>query len=183
MTSINNKTNTIICGDTVFLEIDSVLPTWNYYCFELPVDTPGTKLLGSSEHRFPCVRGTRAHSIIKTEEEVVKNHDGIKFEEEDTVIEKDESEDSSDKQIEMEEGEELDGVLTGLYHKCLATPCVHLSCRVGNPVPATQDILRTQKCPWKHIVRPFEASEIPQRVAKHEATREKRWKFEEEYYL
>ncbi|KAG2354699.1 hypothetical protein BDR07DRAFT_1494225 [Suillus spraguei] len=182
MTSINNKTNTIICGDTVFLEIDSVLPTWNYYCFELP------DLQNIVFHVREAPEPTRepdSHppSIIKTEEEVVKNHDGIKFEEEDTVIEKDESEDSSDKQIEMEEGEELDEVLTGLYHKCLATPCVHLSCRVGNPVPATQDILRTQKRPWKHIVRPFEASKIPQRVTKHEAAREKRRKFEEEYYL
>jgi len=139
---------------------------------------------------------TLYYSIIKMEEELVENSDGIKFEEEDTIIEKDELEDNSDK---MEEGEELDGVLTRYilhcmrisfidtfsrsYHKCLATPCTHLSCHVGNPDPATQDILCAQKCPWKHIVRPFEASEIPQRVAEHEAAREKHRKFEEECYL
>ncbi|KAG1882444.1 hypothetical protein F4604DRAFT_1678433 [Suillus subluteus] len=106
-------TDTIsVCGDTVFLEIDGVLPAWSHYCFKLPVEAPGTKL-GSSDHCFSCVRGTKAHFIIKTEEELVENSDGIKFEEEDTVIEKDESEDNSDKHIKMEEGGELDGVLTG----------------------------------------------------------------------
>jgi hypothetical protein len=53
MNSIINKTNTIsVCGDTVFLEINGVLPAWSYYCFELPVEASGTKV---SEVTLVCI--------------------------------------------------------------------------------------------------------------------------------
>lgn len=77
---------------------------------------------------------TLYYSIIKTEE--------------DTVIEKNRSEDNSDVQIKMKEGAKPDGVITGHvlhctsilfintfsrpYHKCLATFYMHLSCCIGN---------------------------------------------------
>jgi hypothetical protein len=44
-------------------------------------------------------------------------------------------------------------------------------------------MLRAQKHPWQHVVRPFKASDIPRRLAEREAAREKRRKFEEEYHL
>ncbi|KAG2076099.1 hypothetical protein BDR04DRAFT_1149819 [Suillus decipiens] len=122
MNSIINKTDTIsICGDTVFLEINGVLPVWSYYCFKLLVKAPGTKDLQTivfhvrEAPKPTCEPDSHPPNIIKMEEELVKNSDGIKFEEENMVIKKDESEDNSDKHIKMEEGEELDGVLTGPY--------------------------------------------------------------------
>lgn len=130
---------------------------------------------------------------MKTEVESVANSDGVKFKEEDTIIEKEDSEEQI--RVKMEEGDDLAGyvlhcmrisfidTLSSPYHKCLATPCIHLSRRVGNPDAATRDILRRQKRPWQHIVRPFEASDIPRRLAEREAAREKRRKFEEEYHL
>lgn len=129
----------------------------------------------------------------------VEENDAIKFEEEDTVVT--DVEDISDVKVkdEDEDAGSLDGVLTrcvlhslihmspylfallrSYYHRCPVSPCVYLGQRTGNPDPTTRDILRAQKRPWRHIVRPFEASEIPHRVAKLEAERVKRRKFEEE---
>lgn len=64
-----------------------------------------------------------------------------------------------------------------LWTRCTAMPCVHLPQVGGNPNPTTKAILRAQFCPWRHIVRPFDPSEIPERVAKIQ----KRKRVSEEY--
>ncbi|KAG1722368.1 hypothetical protein EDD22DRAFT_854180 [Suillus occidentalis] len=177
---IINKTDTIsVCGDTVFLEIDNVLPTWSHYCFKLAVDTPGTKTIVFRVRQPQEPDSKPTETELKQE---VKENDAIKFEEEDTVVA--DVGDISDVKVVKDEDEDvgsLDGVLTrSYYHRCPVSPCVYLGQRTRNPDPATRDILCAQKRPWRHIVRPFEASEIPHRVAKLEAERVKRRKFEEE---
>ncbi|KAG0701437.1 hypothetical protein DFH29DRAFT_875855 [Suillus ampliporus] len=156
----------IVCGDTVFLEIDNVLPTWSHYCFKLAVDTPGTKTIVFHVRQPQEPDSKPMETELKQE---VKENDAIKFKEEDTVVA--DVEDISDVKVKDkdEDAESLDGVLT----RCPVSPCVHLAQRTGNPDPATRDILRAQKCPWRHIVRPFEASKIPHRVAELEAARAK----------
>ncbi|KAG1847740.1 hypothetical protein C8R48DRAFT_677476 [Suillus tomentosus] len=75
MNSIINKTDTIsVCGDTVFLEIDGVLPAWSYYCFKLLVEALGTKL-GSLDYCFL----SSSSSLIGIYQMVVLVHNIIKF--------------------------------------------------------------------------------------------------------
>ncbi|KAG2123738.1 hypothetical protein DEU56DRAFT_759950 [Suillus clintonianus] len=148
----------VICGDMIFLKIDNVLPTWSHYCFKLNVDTPGTKTI------VLCVHQPQEPDSKPTETELKQE-----FKEEDTMVA--DVEDISDVKVkdEDEDAESLDGVLT----RCPVSPCMHLGQHTRNPDPATWDILRAQKCPWRHIVRLFEASKIPHRVVELEAVRVK----------
>ncbi|KIK32491.1 hypothetical protein CY34DRAFT_19018 [Suillus luteus UH-Slu-Lm8-n1] len=84
MSSIINKTDTIsVCGDTIFLNINNVLPTWTHYCFKLDVDTPGTKTIVFRVRQPQEPDSKPMETKLKQE---VEENDAIKFEEEDTMV-------------------------------------------------------------------------------------------------
>ncbi|KAG2747619.1 hypothetical protein P692DRAFT_20736115 [Suillus brevipes Sb2] len=110
MSSIINKTDIIsVCGDTIFLNINNVLPTWTHYCFKLTVDTPGTKTIVFCVHQpqEPDSKPSSACGITmdtKLKQEV-QEHDAIKFEEKDTMVA-----DVEDRHIQCESQEQECGI-------------------------------------------------------------------------
>ncbi|KAG1770582.1 hypothetical protein EV702DRAFT_1202355 [Suillus placidus] len=169
--TINKTDNISVCGDVIFLEIDGVLPNWKNYCIKFSVSTPGIKTLvfrlcEGADHPSLCTSAIAskhkptedADERIKFEEEEGK----VKFEEEVTMV--------TDVKDIKEEPEDIksEDLLARLRMMGTATPCIHLPQITVNPDPATRDILLEQRCPWRHIVRPFDASEIPMRLAKQE---------------
>ncbi|KAG2743071.1 hypothetical protein P692DRAFT_20747419 [Suillus brevipes Sb2] len=152
---INKTDNISVCGDTVFLKIDNVLPTWSHYCFKLAVDTPGTKTIVFRVHQPQEPDSKLMETELKQE---VEENDTIKFKEEDTVVAN--VEDISNVKVKDEDKDagSLDGVLTRCiihslihmspylfalvrsnYHRCPVSPCVHLGQCTGNPDPAEDE--------------------------------------------
>jgi hypothetical protein len=54
---------------------------------------------------------------------------------------------------------------------CTVSPCYTLTKRCGNPDPNPID----PYAPWRHVVRPFHASNLPTNVAKRKAFHEERY--------
>ncbi|KAG1894301.1 uncharacterized protein F5891DRAFT_1195436 [Suillus fuscotomentosus] len=171
-----DKTHTAdVCGDVVFLEIDGVLPNWNHYCVKVSFDTPGTKTIvfRLREGADPRPKPSMTHAVqteSEPKEKEEEHNDAVKFEEEDTMIA--EAEDLKSKQ---EDNNLLDQSARS-WTRCTAMPCRHLPQIGGNPDPLTRAILRPQSRPWRHIIRLFNPSEIPQKVAD---IQERKRKFEE----
>ncbi|KAG1768972.1 hypothetical protein EDD22DRAFT_998078 [Suillus occidentalis] len=165
-----DKTHTAsVCGDVLFFEIDGILPNWNNYCVKVSFDTPGIKtiVIRLREGADPQLKPSIAiQTTNEPKEKDAEPIDAVKFEEgDDTMIAEVE-----DLKVKLEDN-------TLLGPRCTAMPCIHLPQVGGNPNPATKAILRAQFRPWRHIVRPFNPSEIPERVAKIQ----KRKRVSEEY--
>ncbi|KAG1847254.1 hypothetical protein C8R48DRAFT_677599 [Suillus tomentosus] len=160
--TVVDKTDTVtVCGDVVFFEVDGVLPNWKTYTFKASFDGPGTKTIlfrlrgGVDPEVTTNLEISETTKVEKAEEDT-----SVKFEEEDTVI-------GGCEDVEIkQEDVELDGTsacIDGII-QCTALPCIHLPQITGNPDPNTRDIMLSEMRPWRHIVRPFSPSEIPERV-------------------
>ncbi|KAG1823589.1 uncharacterized protein BJ212DRAFT_1476457 [Suillus subaureus] len=170
-----NKTDSIsVCGNIIFLEIDGVLPNWKNYCIKLNIETPGVKTLvfhlcnGADPNPSTSDLETKHESMAEEGDvgiKVEKVEGKIKFEEDVPAIKEEDALSDLD-QLEM-------SCALGT-----ATPCIHLSQITRNPDPATRQILLDQFRPWRHIVRPFSASDIPRRLAQIERCKTKMFNFD-----
>ncbi|KAG1735428.1 hypothetical protein EDB19DRAFT_1910692 [Suillus lakei] len=159
--------------DVVIVDINDVSPSWNTYCFNLNVNTPGPKKIvlrfkapepvpglvpdtkepvpvpepvpdakdpeiplphtPKTEDSFQDTEESRIHlGLLKVEVEEVRLEEGVKIKSED---------------------DDLDCV----PQTCCVSPCHTLTRQTQNPNPDPED----RFAPWRYVVRPFDAENIP----------------------
>ncbi|KAG1905034.1 uncharacterized protein F5891DRAFT_1183703 [Suillus fuscotomentosus] len=134
--------------DVAIIDINNVSPSWNTYCFNLNINTPGMKkivLRFKEPVTVPqLVPDTKDSEILssgvsKTEEGLLK---------------------TEAKEARIEGGPKIkseDDDFDCIPQTCIVSPCRTLTRQAQNPNPDPTDHF----APWQYIVRPFDAKNIP----------------------
>ncbi|KAG2746944.1 hypothetical protein P692DRAFT_20954447 [Suillus brevipes Sb2] len=173
--------------DVVIVDINDVSPSWDTYCFNLNVNTPGPKKIvlrfkalqpvsglvpdtkarqpvpvqGAKDPDTPLLRAPKTEDSFQDTEELRMPLGLPKVEVE---------------EVRLEEGVKIKSEDDDVNCVPHVSPCHTLTRRTDNPNPNPED----RFAPWRYIVRPFDAEDIPVEADKRARAIEERKRKESE---
>ncbi|OAX32417.1 hypothetical protein K503DRAFT_805244 [Rhizopogon vinicolor AM-OR11-026] len=158
-TSANKSYAVSMLEDVILLDIDGVVSGWDSYTFNLDIASPGTKRIVLRIRDIAALAQNNANNHTTS---TVQASDPANTKTEDVKVE------TSEQKCNIKVEEDNVSLLSDSID-CVVSPCHTLTKRCNNPDPNPMD----PYAPWRHVVRPFDASKLPTEVAKRKAFQER----------